>query len=155
MSSYLIRPARPNDLDAMVGLLEILFALESDFAFDAVFQKNGLRKLLATETAVVLVAEIDGQVVGMISGQLTVSTAEGGYALLVEDVVIEPAFRWRGLGRRLLNGLEKWAAVRGVRRLQLLADKENFKALDFYHRLGWFDTRLICLWRQLSPDELA
>ena len=151
MATYKIRPARSSDLDAMVGLLKILFALESDFVFDAALQKKGLRLILALDSAVVLVAEADGRVVAMSSGQLTVSTAEGGHALLVEDVVIEPAFQRRGLGKRLLLGLEKWAAARGVSRLQLLADKGNSKALGFYRHQGWSETRLICLRRKLSP----
>lgn len=47
--------------------------------------------LIANQWATVLVAETSGKVVGMATGQLTISTAEGGPALLVEDVVVAPA----------------------------------------------------------------
>ena len=61
-----------------------------------------------------LVAEHTEEVVAMVTAQLVVSTAEGGPAALVEDMVVEAAERGRGLGRRLLEAAEAWAAARGA-----------------------------------------
>jgi len=148
MTQALIRPARPADLEALVGLLRILFAIEADFDFDPARQRRGLAMLLAHDGAVVLVAEAAGQVVGMCSGQLTISTAEGGFALLVEDMVVADAWHGRGLGRELLAALVQWAAEKKIGRLQLLADRNNTAALEFYGKLGWQPTELICLRRR-------
>ena len=148
MTQALIRPARPADLEALVGLLRILFAIEADFDFDPARQRRGLAMLLAHEGAVVLVAETAGRVVGMCSGQLTISTAEGGFALLVEDMVVADAWHGRGLGRELLAALVQWAAEKKIGRLQLLADRNNTAALEFYGKLGWQPTELICLRRR-------
>ena len=148
MAPALIRSARPADLEALVDLLRILFAIEADFAFDPARQRRGLAMLLAHEGAVVLVAETAGRVVGMCSGQLTISTAEGGFALLVEDMVVAEAWQGRGLGRELLTALEQWAEARKIGRLQLLADRNNTAALEFYGKLGWQPTELICLRRR-------
>ncbi|HCC54994.1 MAG TPA: GNAT family N-acetyltransferase [Desulfobulbaceae bacterium] len=148
MAPALIRPARPADLEALVGLLRLLFAIEADFDFDPARQRQGLAMLLANDGAVVLVAEAAGRVVGMCSGQLTISTAEGGFALLVEDMVVAEAWQGRGLGRELLTVLEQWAAARKIERLQLLADRNNTAALEFYRKLGWQPTELICLRRR-------
>lgn len=144
-----IRPANPGDLTALVALLRILFSIEADFDFDADRQHQGLAMLLAHETAVILVAETAGQVIGMCSGQLTISTAEGGFALLVEDVVVGEPWQGRGIGRELMAALEQWAASRKVERLQLLADRNNGAALEFYRKLGWKPTELICQRRRL------
>ena len=107
-------------------------------------QQQGLALLLDDERARVLVAERADGVVGMCTGQLVVSTAEGGPALLVEDVVVDANHRGRGVGRALLAALADWASGRGVRRLQLLADGTNGPALAFYDRLGWRATALVC-----------
>ena len=139
-----VRPARMEDLERLVGLLGLLFAMEEDFCFDAARQRQGLALLLDDERARVLVAERAGGVVGMCTGQLVVSTAEGGPALLVEDVVVDPDHRGRGVGSALLAALADWARGRGVRRLQLLADGSNGPALAFYDRLGWRATALVC-----------
>ena len=85
----------------------------------------------------------------MCSGQLTISTAEGGFSLLVEDVVVAEPWQGRGVGRELLAALEQWAASRKVGRLQLLADRNNTVALEFYRKLGWQPTELICQRRRL------
>ena len=148
MGQALIRPARPADLEALVGLLRLLFFIEADFAFDPARQRQGLAMLLAHDGAVVLVAEAAGEVVGMCSGQLTISTAEGGFTLLVEDMVVADAWQGRGLRRELLAALELWAAARKIERLQLLADRNNTAALEFYRKLGWQATELICLRRR-------
>ncbi len=140
-----IRTATPADLDQLTALLEMLFAIEKDFVFDPARQRCGLTMLLTNERAAVLVAEEEEQVVGMCTGQLTISTAEGGPALLVEDVVINQQHRGQGLGRKLLAALAEWAADQGAQRLQLLADRNNEAGLTFYQKLGWQRTELICL----------
>jgi GNAT superfamily N-acetyltransferase len=149
MALAVIRPARPDDLDALVELLRMLFGIEADFAFDAARQRRGLAMLLIHEASVVLVAEAAGQVIGMCTGQMTISTAEGGFALLVEDVVVAQNWQGKGVGRELLTALELWAADRNIGRLQLLADRDNSAALEFYRRLAWQETKLICLRRRL------
>jgi len=145
-----IRAATLSDLDALTNLLQILFAIEADFACDQSRQRRGLELLLTGERACVLVAEAEGYVIGMATGQVTISTAEGGPALLIEDVVVAEAWRGRGTGRLLLAALAGWAEERGIGRLQLLADRNNQPALDFYQRLGWQGTELICLRRRLA-----
>jgi len=92
-----------------------------------------------------MVAELDGQVVGMCTGQILVSTAEGGLAVVIEDLVVDEPHRGRGVGRSLLTEVEKWASAQGAKRLQLLADKNNSPALAFYNTMKWCSTQLICL----------
>jgi len=143
-----VRHARSCDLDAMTALLAELFAIEADFHPDAARQRRGLALMLEDRLRrAVLVAEIGGQVVGMVTGQMLVSTAEGGASVLVEDMVVTEAVRHRGVGRALLRAVEEWAAARGASRLQLLADRENHPALRFYEARGWRGTRLVCLRR--------
>ena len=148
-----IRAARPADLEALTGLLKTLFGIEADFTFNEALQQQGLRLILADERSRLLVAEAEEVVVGMCSGQLTISTAEGGPALLVEDVVVGEEWRGRGIGRQLLEALASWARQHQVARLQLLADRHNAPALNFYRHLGWQGTELICLRRHL--DEVS
>lgn len=143
--TIMIRPARQDDLDALVFLLEKLFGMEEDFVFNEELQRKGLQLMLANELGCLLVAEADGEVVGMCSGQLTVSTAEGGPSMLIEDLVVREDFRRRGTGGRLMARLAEWGKGKGVSRFQLLADRSNTAALDFYARLGWKTTNLICL----------
>lgn len=141
-----IRAATESDLEEMSQLIERLFALEPDYLFDAAKVRHGLGLLLAnTNTAALWVAELNGRLVGMCSAQIVISTAEGGLAAWLEDVVVSPDLRGQGIGRLLLDAVVAWATRRGISRLQLLADGENAAALGFYRWLDWQPTRMICL----------
>lgn len=152
VTAMLIRPATGTDTPVMIELLRQLFTIEEDFVFDAERQQRGLELLLAAATAIVLVADDRGAVVGMASAQLLISTAEGAPCLLIEDVVVTPGRQNRGIGTALLTGLASWGGSRGARRMQLLADRTNSRALDFYRQKGWLQTRLICL-RKYNTGE--
>lgn len=140
-----VRQARRDDLDELVALLRQLFTIEEDFHFDAARQHRGLALLLDRDGAVVLVAEKERKVAGMCTGQLVISTAEGAYSLLVEDVVVAEEWRGMGVGTELLKALENWGEERKVSRYQLLADKSNDAGISFYHKHNWQNTGLICL----------
>jgi len=140
-----IRRAVHSDIDTLTSLLKILFSIEEDFDFNESLQRKGLRMMLNNERGCLFVAETSGRVIGMCSGQLTVSTAEGGPVMLVEDVVVHEEYQGRGVGRRLMEEIAAWGKTKGVSRLQLLADRNNSSALEFYKKLGWRTTRLICL----------
>ena len=147
----IVRSANGGDLDALVRLLAVLFSIEADFTPDPKRQRRGLTLMLQDrDQRIALVAERAGAVIGMITAQLVVSTAEGGPSALVEDLVVEAAERGRGVGGRLLRELESRARVMGASRLQLLADRENVEALRFYERAGWRPTQLVC-WRRGEP----
>ncbi|MDP2104391.1 MAG: GNAT family N-acetyltransferase, partial [Desulfobulbaceae bacterium] len=62
-------------------------------------------------------------------------------------VLVDSQWRGQGVGRLLMEEMSDWAMTNNVSRLQLLADRNNIPALDFYHRLGWQVTGLICLRR--------
>jgi ribosomal protein S18 acetylase RimI-like enzyme len=147
VSTVEIRCGAAADLDALARLLGFLFSIESDFRPDAIRQRRGLAMLLGDPRAAVLVAVEDHRVVGMATAQLLVSTAEGELSALVEDVVVDPEARGRGVGAQLVAQCEEWARSRGATRLQLLADRDNAAALRFYDRAGWRSTRMICLRR--------
>ncbi len=77
MELSVIRPADAGDIETMIGLLQQLFLIEEDFTFDADRQRRGLELLLENDRSAIMVCEQAGQVIGMASGQLVVSTAEG------------------------------------------------------------------------------
>lgn len=142
----IIRRAVNSDISSMIRLLRILFSIETDFAFDELTQQKGLEMMLADYSKrCIMVAEQNQQIAGMCTAQILVSTAEGGKVALVEDLVVEDIYRGQGLGKELLSAIEDWAMARDVKRLQLLADRNNTPALAFYQKLNWKSTQLICL----------
>lgn len=90
----------------------------------------------------VVARDEQGVAVAMGSAQLVISTAEGAPSVWVEDIVVHPDYRRRGIGTQLLEHLLVWAKERGANRAQLVTDRHNADAELFYDRVGWAATRL-------------
>jgi GNAT superfamily N-acetyltransferase len=143
-----VRPARITDLPALVELICQLFSIETDFQVRPARHARGLRLLLGAVRrgrAYVAVAERQGEVVGMATVQIVVSTAEGARSGWIEDVVVREDLRGAGIGTALMASISHWAQTNGLARLQLLTDRRNRLALAFYDRLAFQPTHMICL----------
>ena len=81
----------------------------------------------------------------MCTAELVVSTAEGGFSKLVEDLLVTETIRRRGIGKSLLASIEAWSWQNCAAWVQLIADTQNRLALEFYRKRDWQSTRLIYL----------
>lgn len=143
----IIRTAKSSDIAQLAELLKELFTIETDFVFDREKQTGGLNLLLTSAKDCILVAESldENKVLGMCTVQTLISTAEGGPVGLLEDLIVAADYRYQGIGAKLLAEAVYWAECQGLKRLQLLADKNNRYALNFYQNQGWQSTQLVCL----------
>jgi GNAT superfamily N-acetyltransferase len=150
-NELLIRQGQVQDIEDIIVLLRELFSIEDDFEFNEARQRRGLEQMLGDGSGrCIMVAERSGKVIGMCSAQILVSTAEGGPAVMIEDMIVSSGYRGTGLGKGLLGAIEQWSVKKGVTRMQLLADKNNLPALEFYRKNEWATTQLICLRKRLG-----
>ncbi|XXJ20639.1 N-acetyltransferase family protein [Desulfovibrio caledoniensis] len=122
--AVVIRPATRTDLPGLVSLLgPVSSLLEGPAARDG--QRRDPELMLKNGRGRILIASVaDGTVVGMCSGRLTIQVAEGGPAVLIEDVVVREDWRGQGLGELLIHRLTEWARADSAGRLMLLADPD-------------------------------
>lgn len=130
--------ARQRDLPQLAALLGVLFGQEAEFAPDPAKQRRALRLLLADPSrGRVHVARRGDRVLGMVSVLRVVSTAEGGPAGLLEDLVVRPGARGAGIGAALLAFAVERARADGLLRLTLLTDRGNRRAQRLYRKAGF------------------
>ena len=104
MSDVVIEPATAEDLDDLSTLLGGLFSEEKDFRPDKAKQLRGLRLIFEQPNrGRVFVLRRDRAIVAMINLLFTISTAEGGFVLLLEDLVVHDSYRDQGYGSMLLE----------------------------------------------------
>ncbi|MFM7669482.1 MAG: N-acetyltransferase family protein [Betaproteobacteria bacterium] len=153
-NEWLIEPAQADDIPALVALLADLFSIEQDFQPYPERQARGLAGVLASANGCIMVARsLQGEPIAMCSAQLVFSTAEGAYSAWIEDMVVDAAWRGRGIGRQVLEALLAWTSERGATRAQLLADLNNQPALDYYQHLGWQKTQLTARRLSMALDK--
>jgi GNAT superfamily N-acetyltransferase len=133
-----ITPATIDDMPALCELLAILFKQEAEFQPDRTAQQRGLLEIINNQAmGSIFVARAETEVVGMISLLFTVSTALGGRVALLEDMVVNPAFRNAGIGSGLLGYAKAFAQANDCRRITLLTDSGNLDAHRFYQNQGF------------------
>jgi GNAT superfamily N-acetyltransferase len=84
-----------------------------------------------------LLARHEGQVVGMVNLLFTVSTALGARVVMLEDMIVSPEARGKGVGARLLAAAVSYARAEGFKRITLLTDRSNEIAQAFYGTQGF------------------
>src|SRR6201997_3143849 len=118
--NVVIEPATEADLDELSELLGELFAQESDFRPDKDRQLRGLRLIFEQPSrGRVFVLRRDGANVGMINLLFTISTAEGGFVMLLEDLVIHKEYQAKGYGSKLLKYAIDFAKKKNFLRITL------------------------------------
>src|SRR6478736_9125245 len=105
-----IEQATLEDLPALTDLLNDLFTMESDFVPNRAKQMRGLRLILEQPNrGRIFVMRQNGILLAMINLLFTISTAEGGFVIMLEDVVVHRDYRSHGYGAKLLDHAIEYA----------------------------------------------
>lgn len=150
--SLRIEPATLDDLPELAELLHDLFSMEADFVPDRDKQVRGLKLILEQPSrGRIFVLRNDHQIIGMINLLITISTAEGGFVLLLEDLVVKHDHRGQGYGSKLIDHAVHFAREKNFLRITLLTDRDNPASKKFYLERGFIESDMIPL-RMLFRD---
>ena len=149
-----IEPATTDDLPQLADLLFDLFSHEDDFIPDRDKQMRGLRLILEQPNrGRIFVLRNQARIIGMINLLITISTAEGGFVLILEDLVIHKDHRGQGYGSRLLEHALGYARAKDFQRITLLTDKLEEGARSFYEQHGFKQSGMVTMRYYFSPHE--
>ncbi len=147
-----IEPATLEDLEDLAELLRDLFEKESDFTPDTQKQLRGLQLIIENPNrGRIFVMRNHSRIVGMVNLLFTISTAEGGFVLLLEDLVIKEEFRGAGLGTRLLNHAIQFAKEKDFLRITLLTHPDN-PVMEFYRKNGFRQSEMVPMRMTLNAE---
>ena len=120
-----IRPARPDDLDAIE-------ALEASFPEDDRVSRANLRRQLASPSVTCLVSE--GQ---SIEGAAVLLFRRGAETARLYSISVSPNAFGKGIGRALIDACKRIARERGCQRMRLEVRASNQRAISLYERSGF------------------
>jgi GNAT superfamily N-acetyltransferase len=149
-----IEPATEADLDELSQMLSELFAQEGDFRPDKEKQLRGLRLIFEQPSrGRVFVLRRNGAIVGMINLLFTISTAEGGFVIVLEDLVIHKEYQSKGYGRKLLQHAIDFAKQKNFLRITLLTDRPENLAQEFFRHHGFVESSMIPMRLWVAPQQ--
>jgi ribosomal protein S18 acetylase RimI-like enzyme len=142
-----IRPARPEDADAIGALWAALVA--HHHALDSALPPaapdgparyaRAINDHLRSATTQVLVAECDGRIVGYalaVVADMVSSFFAHEATGFIADLFVSPSCRRQGIGRQLVLALADWFAGRGLRQFEWHVAAHNEDAQAFWRSLG-------------------
>ncbi len=132
----IIRKAIPNDMHAVHQLITELAIFEKEPKAVATSQEELLRDGFSENPLFeALVAEVDGQILGMALYYPRYSTWKGK-TLHLEDLIVSAAHRGKGIGMALYQAFLQEAVKQNVRRAEWVVLDWNQNAIDFYEKSG-------------------
>ena len=151
-----IEQATLEDLPQLTDLLFDLFTQEADFVPDRARQMRGLRLILEQPNrGRIFVLRQNGTILGMINLLFTISTAEGGFVILLEDVIVHREQRGQGFGDKLLRHTIEYAKKKDFQRITLLTDRLNADGQRFFKGHGFVESNMVPLRLVLSTPTSA
>lgn len=134
-----VREAQVEDVPTIVALLadDALGATREDpddlMPYDAAFAR-----IIGDSSEVLVVAEVDGAVVGTLQLSLLPGLSRrGALRAQVEGVRVAADVRGAGVGEQLVRWAEERARAEGCVLVQLTSDASRVDAHRFYERLGY------------------
>ena len=143
-----------EDLPELTNLLMGLFAEEEDFEPDRAKQERGLKLVLEEPSrGRILVLRTDHQIIAMANLLFTISTATGGFVILMEDVIVHPAHRGQGYGTQLMDHIRDFALQKDFLRITLLTDKISAESQRFFQKHGFQFSHMIPMRLMLGSEN--
>ena len=92
-------------------------------------------ELILNDTSTILFAIIEEEkMLGFMNIQCFYSIWSHGKVFFLDDFFIEESFRGKGYGKKALKDLQKYAKKSEIKRIQLMAENTNPRAIEFYKK---------------------
>ncbi|MGC8608403.1 MAG: GNAT family N-acetyltransferase [Thermoplasmata archaeon] len=140
-----IRKMKESDMESVMDQLLRLKRLNSEF--DCTFSvsedsrdeiEKYLKKIINDNDHVLLVAEVDGNVEGILMADILYRIYyEPKYEGRIREFYVMPEFRRHGIGKQLLDAFRKEVQPRGVMLITAEFPSLNVIASEFYKRIGY------------------
>ena len=137
MDNLTIRPARPDDIPALLGMIRELADFEN-LSDQVVATEEDYQESLFGEkpAAEALIAKVDDEPVGYAIFFRTFSTFIGKAGLWLEDLYVKPGFRKNSIGKTLLRSGAAMARDEKAGRYEWCVLDWNQNAIDLYKKAG-------------------
>ena len=97
--------------------------------------RSGLEALIATESSILFLAEIDDCIVGTVT--LLISMMPSGKKGRIEDVIVDAQVRGKGVAMAMMQVVIDYAREAGIHKLDLTSNPQRVAAHKLYEKCGF------------------
>jgi ribosomal protein S18 acetylase RimI-like enzyme len=133
---FMIREADVPDAAAIVGLIRELAA---DDGLDTPLDASYVKHFLAHPKCHVLLADINGEILGLLSYLLRPDLYHGGDTAYIAELIVSEKARDQGVGNALMETLFRRLEALGCPEVSVSTMPDNEGAIKFYKRHGMVD----------------
>jgi ribosomal protein S18 acetylase RimI-like enzyme len=137
--SISVREAKDEDAATVVSLIDELAGGEGEQS--PVYQTYVL-EYLAVDGNKVLLAERDGEAVGLISCSIRPNLYHAANSCLIEELIVREEAQDEGIGSMLIEEVIKRCIAGGCAEISVSTMPGNKRAIAFYKKLGFVDEAL-------------
>lgn len=141
--NFKIRPAKKEDLDALLNLENICFKEET-------FHKRQLRYLLLKAKSIVLVAAVRREIIG----SMIILLRNHIFSARIYSLNVHPAHRRAGMASLLMDTAQKLLKERGFKRITLEVGINNRAARNLYKSKGFISDKTLYNYYKNGDDAL-
>jgi ribosomal protein S18 acetylase RimI-like enzyme len=146
MDAVTIRSCAEDDMVAVQSLFSefVQYHAEHELSFNKVPHHEAVfagyvRENMAKDTARMLIAEFEGQVVGYCLCQIqekppVYEQPVYGY---IDNIAVREGFQHLGIGTKLFESAKSWFQSKGISRIELFAAISNPKSTRFWRKIGF------------------
>jgi len=134
-----IREAEPGDADIVIELVGQLARGEGQ---ESPVSQAYVLKYLAVDGNGILLAEKDGQILGLISYSIRPNLYHAAASCLIEELFVRQDARGQGIGGLLIAEVIKRSHESGAAEISVSTMPDNERVIAFYKKLGFVDQAL-------------
>jgi len=132
-------------IEDLPGLVEFL-SKESGRSCGRSTIADGVKAALEQpELCCIFVVREHGRILAMATLVTTVSTAEGGLVVMLDEIVVAAACRNQGIGSRLLEAVRSYAATQGLLRITVMPERLSASSRRFFQKRGFATSEMIAM----------
>ncbi|WP_347940530.1 GNAT family N-acetyltransferase [Peribacillus simplex] len=145
VKNYIIRTGELEDAEAVLDVQnsdisegEYFIAVSEEFNKTPEQQRDWIRRLLENERETIIVAEINGEVIGWIGFQSENRkrmSHKGSFGMMIRK-----NYRGKGIGKELIKALLEWAEANPfIEKVSLGVFSTNQRAISLYKKMGFVE----------------
>jgi len=139
-TGFHIRVAKPEDTEAIVRLVQEHAAIAGE---QNLISASSVATYLAFEHNDILLAERDGQIMGLVSYSIRPDLYHAANVCLIEELIVESEWRGQGAGRALMTDLlDRLSSLQCIE-VSVAVRPNDSPAISLYQSQGLTDEALL------------